>query len=46
MTGAFLWDDRVRGAVSITSVAGAQVASMPVANLRDSQPQRHASHTS
>ena len=42
MAGAFLWDDRVRAAVSVTSVGGVPVASMPVANLLDPQPRHRA----
>ena len=42
MAGAFLWDDRGRAAVSVTSVGGVPVASMPVANLLDPQPRHRA----
>ena len=42
MTAAFLWDDRVRSAVAVTSVGGTPVASMPVANLLDPQPRHRA----
>ena len=42
MAAAFLWDDRVRSAVSVTSVGGTPVASMPVANLLDPQPRHRA----
>jgi hypothetical protein len=38
MAGAFLWDDKVAGALSITSLGVAPPAGMPLSNLRDPQP--------
>ncbi|MCX7275536.1 MAG: hypothetical protein NTV19_20875 [Burkholderiales bacterium] len=42
MAGAFLWDDRVAKAASLTAVTGTPVASMPLSNLLDPQPRLRA----
>ena len=42
MAGAFLWDDRVAKAASLTAVTGTSVASMPLSNLLDPQPRLRA----
>jgi hypothetical protein len=42
MAGAFLWDDRVRSAIALTSAAGTPVASLPISNLLDPQPRLRA----
>lgn len=42
MAGAFLWDDKVAKATSLTAVIGTQVASMPLSNLLDPQPRLRA----
>ncbi len=41
MPSAFLWDDRVPGAV-LSSAAGAVAPTMPLANLTDAQPRMRA----
>ena len=42
MAGAFLWDDKVAKAASLTAVTGTLVASMPLSNLVDPQPRLRA----
>lgn len=42
MAGAFLWDDKVAKAASLTAVTGTPVASMPLSNLLDPQPRLRA----
>lgn len=42
MAGAFLWDDKVAGANSLTAVAGTTVDTMPLSNLLDPQPRLRA----
>ena len=42
MAGAFLWDDKVAKAASLTATAGTSVASMPLSNLLDPQPRLRA----
>ena len=42
MAGAFLWDDKVAKASSLTAVTGTPVASMPLSNLLDPQPRLRA----
>ncbi len=42
MAGAFLWDDKVAKAASLTATVGTPVASMPLSNLLDPQPRLRA----
>lgn len=42
MAGAFLWDDKVGAANSLTAVAGGAVDTMPLSNLLDPQPRLRA----
>lgn len=42
MPGAFLWDDKLANAASLTAIAGTVVSTMPLSNLLDPQPRLRA----
>ena len=42
MPGAFLWDDKVAKATTLTTMAGTTVPTMPLSNLLDPQPRLRA----